>query len=51
LRYHDRWVKGKDDRHIEAFVKYQISIPKAVRERLALRPGQKIALIARAKAR
>ena len=25
--------------------KYQISIPKAVRERLALQPGQKIAFI------
>jgi AbrB family looped-hinge helix DNA binding protein len=29
--------------------KYQISIPKAVRERLALRPGQKIAFIDKGK--
>jgi len=28
--------------------KYQVSIPKAVRERMAWRPGQKIAFIARA---
>jgi AbrB family looped-hinge helix DNA binding protein len=28
--------------------KYRVSIPKAVRERVAWRPGQKIAFIARA---
>ena len=28
--------------------KYQISIPKSVRERMSWRPGQKIAFIARA---
>ena len=28
--------------------KYQVSIPKSVRERMAWRPGQKIAFIARA---
>jgi AbrB family looped-hinge helix DNA binding protein len=29
--------------------KYQVSIPKAVRERLAWRPGQKVAFIAKGK--
>jgi AbrB family looped-hinge helix DNA binding protein len=49
LQYYDRWVKGKNMTAASKISsKYQVLIPKAVRERMAWRPGQKIAFIAKA---
>jgi AbrB family looped-hinge helix DNA binding protein len=49
LRYRHRWVKGKKmSATSKISSKYQVLIPKTVRERMAWRPGQKIAFIAKA---
>jgi AbrB family looped-hinge helix DNA binding protein len=41
-------LKGKNMAASKISSKYQVLIPKAVRERMAWRPGQKIAFIAKA---
>jgi AbrB family looped-hinge helix DNA binding protein len=47
-RYLDRWLEGKKMTISKISSKYQVSIPKTVRERMAWCPGQKIAFIAKA---
>jgi AbrB family looped-hinge helix DNA binding protein len=48
LRYYDRWPKGKRMSTIATVSsKFQIPIPKEVRDHLALRPGEKVAFIAK----